>query len=71
MLGLLQLLAVLVDALLYWRMYSGFLVTLVVCLGVMALVPDGLAQWLLCTPLAVAGIALSFVWQFRASKPSV
>jgi hypothetical protein len=71
MLGLLQLLAVLVDALLYWRMYSGFLVTLVVCLGVMALVPDGLAQWLLCTPLAVAGIALGFVWQFRASKPSV
>lgn len=68
MLGLLQLLAVLVDVLLYWRMYSGFLATLVVCLGVMALVPDGLGQWLVCTPLAVAGVALSFVWQFRASK---
>lgn len=69
MLTLLQMLAVLIDTLIYWRMYSGFLATLVVCLGVMALVSDGLAQWLVCTPLAVAGIALSFVWQFRASKP--
>lgn len=68
MLGLLQLLAVLVDGLLYWRMYSGFLATLVICLGVTALLPDGLAQWLACTPLAVAGIGLSFLWQLRASK---
>jgi hypothetical protein len=69
MLTLLQMLAVLIDALIYWRMYSGFLATLVVCQGVMALVSDGLAQWLVCTPLAVTGVALSFLWQFRASKP--
>jgi hypothetical protein len=67
MLGLVQLLAVLADGLLYWRMYSVFLATLLACLGVMALVPDGLAQWLVCTPVAVAGIALGFVWQYRAS----
>jgi hypothetical protein len=47
------------------------LLQLLAVLVVMALVPDDLAQWLFCTPLAVAGIALSFVWQFRASKPSV
>ena len=33
------------------------------------LLPDGLAQWLVCMPLAVAGIALGFIWQIRASKP--
>jgi hypothetical protein len=70
MLGLLQLLAVLLDGLLYWRMYSVFLATLFACLGLMALLPDGLAQWLVCMPLAVAGIALGFIWQIRASKAS-
>lgn len=69
MLGLLQLLAVLVDTLLYWRMYSVFLATLLACLGLMAVLPEGPAQWLVCTPLAVGGIALGFVWQFRALKP--
>ena len=68
MLGLLQLLAVLLDGLLYWRMYSVFLATLLACLGLMALLPDALAQWLVCMPLAVAGIALGFIWQIRASK---
>ena len=68
MLTLLQFLAALVDGLFHWRMYSVFFATLLVCLGLIAWLPEGLAQWRVCAPLAVAGIALGFVWQFRASK---
>ena len=68
MLGLLQFLAVLVDGVLYWRLYSGFLATLVACQGVLAWLSDGLAQWLVCVPLAIVGVAASFVWQIRAAK---
>ena len=68
MLTLLYRLAALVDGLFHWRMSSVFLATLLVCLGLIAWLPEGLAQWRVCAPLAVAGIALGFVWQFRASK---
>ena len=68
MLGLLQFLAVLVDGVLFWRLYSGFLATLVVCQGVLAWLSDGLAQWLVCAPLAIVGVAASFFWQIRAAK---
>lgn len=65
---LLQVLAVLGEALSFWRFCLSLLVTLLACLLLAAVLPDGAPVWPACAPVVVIGVGLGAVWQLRASK---
>lgn len=68
MLTLLQLLAVLGEALFLWRFYLSLLATLLACLLLSMVLPEGAPFWLACAPVVVIGVGLGSLWQMRASK---
>jgi hypothetical protein len=54
------------DLFLSWRLYVGIAITAGLCWLVFMLTPNETVAWFVCTPLGIAGLALSFRWQVRA-----
>lgn len=65
---LLQALVALGEALFLWRFYLSLLATLLVCLLLAAVLPEGATLWLACAPVVVVGVWAGAFWQLRASK---
>jgi uncharacterized membrane protein YfcA len=55
-----------VDLLLSWRLYVGFAVTVLICWFILQFIPNDALSWVICTPVCVAGLVLTFCWQARA-----
>jgi hypothetical protein len=51
-----------------WRLFLGFALTGLLCWLIVSVVSNQTAQWVICTPIALAGIILSFRWQDRADS---
>lgn len=68
MLTLLQVLVALGEALFLWRFYLGLLATLLACLLLSMVLPEGAPFWVACAPVVVIGMGLGSLWQVRASK---
>ncbi len=66
---LLQVLVALGEALSFWRFYLSLLATLLACLLLSAVLPEGAPVWLACAPVVVIGVGPGSLWQLRASKP--
>jgi hypothetical protein len=56
----------LIDVILSWRLFVGIALTACVCLILAWVIPGRGIQLAVCIPLALVGVALSFVWQMRA-----
>jgi hypothetical protein len=54
------------EWLLSWRLYVGFALTALACWLLVSAIPDYAARWIICSPLGLAGVFLSFRWQIRA-----
>jgi len=54
------------DLFLSWRLYVGIAITAALCWLVFSLIPNETWAWIVCTPLGIAGLFLSFRWQVRA-----
>lgn len=68
MLMLLQVLVALGEVLFMWRFYASLLATLLACLLMSAVLPEGAPVWVACAPVVVVGVAAGALWQLRASK---
>ena len=66
---LLEVLVALGEALSFWRFYLSLLATLLACLLLSAVLPEGAPVWLACAPVVVIGVGAGSLWQLRASKP--
>lgn len=65
---LLQVLVSLGEALCFWRFYLSLLATLLACLLLTAVMPEGAPVWPACVPVVMIGVGLGAFWQLRASK---
>lgn len=65
---LLHVLLALGEALFLWRFYLSLLATLLACLLLAAVLPEGATLWLACAPVVVIGAGLGSLWQLRASE---
>ncbi|MBX3711753.1 MAG: hypothetical protein KF800_07315 [Lysobacter sp.] len=68
MLTLLQVIVALGEVLFMWRFYACLLATLLACLLLAAVLPEGALVWVACAPVVVIGVGLGAFWQLRASK---
>jgi len=66
MLGLLDFVVWIVDLLAYWRLCLGLALTVLACGLLVLVIPDHLARWIICVPLGVVGVFLTFRWQHRS-----
>ena len=51
-----------------WRLYVGLALTGLLCWLIVSLVPSLAAQLLICIPVGLTGVVLSFRWQIRADR---
>ena len=56
------------ELFLSWRLYVGIAVTALICLPLVAFIPNQDITLALCIPIGIAGIFLSFRWQVRADQ---
>lgn len=68
MLSLLDFVFGIAELFLSWRLYVGFAVTAGLCWLLISFLPNETAQWLVCVPLGLVGVFLSFRWQIRADS---
>lgn len=68
MLSLLEVVSDIAELFLSWRLYLGIAVTAGLCWLLISLVPNETAQWVICVPLGLIGVFLSFRWQIRADS---
>lgn len=54
------------ELFLSWRLYVGFALTGLLCWLICSVVSHQTAQLVLCIPLGLIGVILSFRWQIRA-----
>ena len=66
MLGLIEFVLWIGEWLVSWRLYVGFLLTALACWLLVLVIPNQPAQWVICVPLGLIGVFLSFRWQIRA-----
>lgn len=65
---LLQVLVALCEVLFLWRFYVSLLATLLACLLLSMVLPEGPPFWVACAPVVVIGVGAGAFWQMRASK---
>ena len=53
------------ELLLSWRLYVGFAITVAICYGIVQLIPNDTAAWVVCAPVALVGVIASFRWQIK------
>jgi Flp pilus assembly protein TadB len=56
------------DLLISWRFHVGIAATALLCLAIVQWVPDESVAWVICIPLGIIGMILSFRWQLRADR---
>ena len=54
------------ELFLSWRLYVGLAVTAAICWLIVALVPNQILQLVICIPVVIAGLIVSWRWQVRA-----
>lgn len=64
--GLIDLVLWTGEWLLSWRLYTGLALTALVCWLLVLAIPNHMAQWIICAPLGLTGMFLSFRWKIRA-----
>ena len=66
MLSLIEVILDIAEIFLSWRLYVMIALNALVIWGVISLVPDQTARWIICVPLGIVGVVVGFYWQVRA-----
>ena len=56
------------ELFLSWRLYVGFALTGLLCWLITSIVSSQAAQLVICIPVALTGVVLSFRWQIEADS---
>ena len=66
--ALIELIADIAEFVLSWRLIFGIGVTVSICLLLVAALPNDTIRSIVCVPIGLTGICLSFWWQISADK---
>ena len=66
--ALIELIADIAEFVLSWRLIFGIGVTVSICLLLVAALPNDTIRSIVCVPIGLTGIGLSFWWQISADK---
>ena len=66
MLDLLEVISWIGEWFLSWRLFLSLAITAGIIFLIFAITPDQTVRWVLCTPIALAGVIIGFRWQIKS-----